>query len=281
VLLAGLVAPLGADVWQLRFSSRLGGTPDRSVSAASCEELADAAALWIALSIDPGYAARRAEASAAPSSATFADAPEPEPAPSPPPLPSPPALAPPPARREPELAARYPLGVAVGVSAQVLVGRIPGLAPGAAVHGSLSVGRVELGLVASGFPTEHESLALRGGAVGGGDYWLGAARASVGYSLFDGALTPFLGFEVDRLAWMGTGVQPKPSGERVLLAGGAGLSARYTVKRPFRLFVQGFMSALLVERPVFRQLSQGAWHEVYRPAVAAGSLGLGAEIELD
>jgi hypothetical protein len=281
--LSGLIEPLSPSGWQLRFSSRA-GVADRAVSAQSCEELGDAAALWIALSIDPSYASRRAESTPANpnpngpagSSAAFADTPKPTP-PSPPDRspPEPSVVAPgePALAAKPKQPARAPLRLrwTVALHSELWLGRLPGVAPGVGAFATLALNRFELGLSGSYFPSER---AEQGNL--GGDISLASGQATLGYALFGGTLTPLLGVEFDWLRGSGTGAPPKNTNSVNVLAADLGLRARYTLRRPVRVFAQGFASVPF-ERPRFLREDQS----VFTVEAVGGSFGLGAEIELD
>ncbi|HEY2409847.1 MAG TPA: hypothetical protein VGI10_27765 [Polyangiaceae bacterium] len=281
--LSGLIEPLSSSGWQLRFSSRAGAA-DRAVSAQSCEELGEAAALWIALSIDPSYASRRGESTpanqtpngAAGSSAAFADTPKPAPT-APPDRPRPePSIAEPgelALAAKPTQPARTPtrLRWAVALHSELWLARLPGVAPGVGAFATLALNRLELGLGGSYFPSERAEKDNLGG-----DISLVSGRVTLGYELLGGALTPLLGVEFDWLRGSGTGAPPKQANSVNVLAADLGLRVRYTVRRPVRVFAQGYASVPF-ERPRFLRDDLS----VFTLQPVGGSFGLGAEIELD
>lgn len=285
LVLVGEVQLLSSAKWELRATSGTKRESERTVSADSCEELAEAMALFIALSIDPDYAARGSSSPLAPSRATFADVPSssasgPPPATLPPTAASSPPLPPPP-KREPELSSSPrdsglpvrsgpPVGLAVGALGAMWVGRLPGAAPGVVLHGALSlkpwVTAVELGY----FPAQH---VVNGSAAG--DISLATLSGSIGYALFDGLLTPFVGVELERMHGVGAVSQPE-SGNIWLLAVDAGLRFSYPVQPALRLVLAGHVSAL----PGSARFHIEPDTELFRPARVGAQLGLGAEFRL-
>jgi hypothetical protein len=107
-----------------REGARLGAR-DIELTEPECQQAADAAALAVALMIDPNAALRDAQ-EAPPSSASFPAAPPPPtlPAPAEPAVPRPPTAPATPAARE------EPTRVRLSVAGIVAVGSLPGLAPG-------------------------------------------------------------------------------------------------------------------------------------------------------
>ncbi len=275
ITLLATVLPLDDTTWRLDVSSDSQGASGRAVTAPSCDELADAMALLIALSIDPDYAARQKSTPlAATAQSAFPDVPR-EPV-----VVATPAPAPPIASTRPVASARLaaprarsaaPLHVAVGALGALWADRLPNAAPGGVLRGALSLRKlafdVELGL----FPTQH--VAAPGGA---GDLWLGTFGGSLGYAVFDGLLTPHAGFELDLLHGAGSGLRHPDSGTIWLLGLDAGLLVRYPVQQSIHLLVAGDLSFLP---------EQARFHidpnvDLFQPSRVGARFGLGAEMTI-
>jgi hypothetical protein len=274
--LVATVEPLPNATWQLDVLSGARAQSERSVTASSCDELGDAMALLIALSIDPDYAARQGAPLTPEGHASFAN-PDPPPAtPLSPKQPEPaPIVKPMPIARgraewppEPTPARAH---LALGAIGAVWAGRLPGVAPGGVLRGALSLEEwvfdVELGF----FPTRHVT---KGSA--GADLSLATLDGSFGYALFDGLLTPYLGLELDRLHGAGTELENPQSDAVWLLGLDAGLRLSYPVHESIRLMASGRVSVLT---------EQARFHidpdtELFRPARVGAQFGLGAELQV-
>lgn len=252
------------------------GTQLRSVEAASCDELGDAAALLIALSIDPTLPERapRVATGAFPSETRPVDAPKPPPAASPPPAPAPraptskPEGAAPAARTE----ASPPLQACVGASASAWANRLPGLSPGVLVHGGVAVGPW-LGLAQLGFFPERHASRSDSGA--GGDFRLASAGAELAH-LFDLGrlrLGPSAGAEAQWVHGSGTGVENPSDADVVLISLQAGVKASVSLSRSWSLTTSGVFS-LLANRPRFVLDAIGP---VFQPERWGARFAVGAE----
>jgi hypothetical protein len=262
------------DAWRVRLETRSGHrVGKRSVTAETCEQLADATALILALMIDPTASRRKPE--------PIAVAPPVVPPPPPPPVvaPPPPPVAPPaPAPRAaapplPEPRRRWPsTALAVVVTAVGDVGTLPGPAIGVGGSLGLSLGAYRFTTELGYFPTRSGHLADRPAA--GGDFTLvtGATVACRSVlTLGRASAGVCLGAELDAVLAKGFGVSQPQSGTArwgALLAGG-----RVDVK------VAGPVSAELrvagvvpFARPPFYFDDIGT---VYRPTAVALRLGLG------
>jgi len=274
-LIATVEAQAG-ETWQLVvLSAAPGGESRRVVTAGSCDELGDAMALWIALAIDPDYAKR-----SGPGPAHVNPGVDRVPASPPPPSsaraagPAAPILAPAvraPAVEMPVTPVSAPWLVSAGAAGVVWLGRLPGVAPGVAVFGSLSrderVFTLELGL----FPPERavqQSVS--------GDLSLATLAGSLGYAFFDDSLMPYAGLELDLLHGVGQQVDHPASADVWLLGFDAGVRLSSAVHRSLRLFVDGHAS-VLAERARFHVEPNT---ELFRPTQVGAQFGLGAELRL-
>lgn len=276
VELSATVERQADETWQLEVrSAGAGGESRRVVSASSCDELGDAMALWIALSVDPEYAARGGPGASHVVNPGVA----PEPALPSPPVPEPPSR--PPARTEPPVPARAvgiprtrlaaPWLVRAGAGGAVWLGRLPGVAPGGVVYGALAREQRVLALELGLFPPEravHESLSA--------DLSLATLSGTLGYALFDGMLTPYAGLELDLLHGAGRQIEHPASGNVWLLGFDAGLRLSSAVHRSLRLFVDG-RASVLAERARFHVDPDT---ELFRPSRVGAQFGLGAELGL-
>jgi len=285
IVLWATVESESSSSWQLRVSSGSGSGSGsarvRQVSASSCDELGDAMALLIALSIDPEHAALRPShsvpplsQSASPPEAAFSDIPR-EPAPST--LPPPPSIAPralQPARGRPALESPRPeqeLHGAVSGFGAVWLGRLPGVAPGLVLRGALSRRPLVVALELGFFPMQH--VAAHGVF---GDLWLGTLGGAVGYTLFDGALTPSVGLELDLLRGVGGGVSAPGSGGVWLLGLDTGMLFRYPVRSSVSLLAAGRLSVLLEQARFLIEPDV----TLFRPSRVGAQLGLGVELTI-
>jgi len=278
-LFATVPSPVGSS-WQMRVTSGAGAAGARTVNATSCDELGEAMALLIALSIEPDYVARPAAPSgASPSSvpphAAFLDAPS---APEPPPLPAAPAPAPEPVRhpaprRSAASSARpeSPIHGAVSGSGAVWVGRLPGVAPGGVLRGALLSEPFVLSLELGFFPMQHAEAQGVGGKL-----WLGTLGGSLGYALFGGLVTPSAGVELDLLRGVGQGVSTPESAGVWLLGLDGGVLFRYPPRSAVSVLAAGTLS-VLAEQASFRIDPDVP---LFHPARVGAQFGLGAELTI-
>jgi len=283
--LSALVAQTSQGSWQLELRSRTesGQTTARSVTAASCTELADAAALLLALAIDPALSERASPTSSAfeaePQPAVDASASAPAPAQPPQSLPAPRALEPaaptaspaaPAERDAPSAPVRLRAGAAFAVWGQ----RLPGVAPGALAHAGISRRAGWAVATFGAFPARHASVA---GAAAGGDLSLFSFGAEVGYTIalapkgFE--VSPLVGGELDWVRGAGTGVAHPGDGSLLLVGLSGGGRAALPLSASWAIFGQGLFSAL-VARPRFVLDGVG---ELYRPPAWGLRFSLGAE----
>lgn len=260
--------------FQLLFSSRSAtSSATRNVSAESCQELGDAAALLLALTIDPNLKTDAPGAEGAftqDSDATPPPAPEPTPTKPTPPPPQPAlaeAAAPdlPRTRSEPA----HWLG---GAELALWNRRLPGVSPGVVVHGGLT-GRSWLWLLNVGFfPERHAGVA---GSSAGGDLELGSLGTNVGYAFAFGSVrvTPLAGVELDWLHGSGSGVTQPGSADLLLIGFEGGARLGLAISRSWSVYGQGHLS-VLAQRPRFVLDGIG---EVFRPEPWGLRFGLGAE----
>jgi hypothetical protein len=276
VELSATVERQADETWQLEvLSAGPGGESRRMVSASSCDELGDAMALWIALSVDPDYAARGGPG---PSRVVNPGGAR-EPAMPPRPVPEPPS--PPPAPTRPPVPARAagiaptplaaPWLVRGEVGGAVWLERLPGVAPGGVVYGALAHERRVLALELGLFPPER---AVRQSV--SADLSLATLTGTLGYAWFDGVLTPYAGLELDLLHGVGRQIEHPASGNVWLLGFDAGLRLSSVVRGSLRLFVDG-RASVLAERARFHVEPDT---ELFRPSRVGAQFGLGAELGL-
>jgi hypothetical protein len=261
--------------WQLHLSqTSSAGAEARDVSAPACAELGDAAALLIALSIDPTVTGTQSENMRRefPSEAPPPPQPPLSAANAPPVPPAAPRSEPqrPPSTRAPEPEA--PWRVAVGASLAAWSGRLPGLSPGALAHVATDDGRwlllAELGF----FPSRHAEV---DGAAAGGDLLMASGGGQLGYILRFGraAVAPIAGVELEWAHGAGSGVDHPDSADALLVAfqGGARLSLE--VSRAWGL-IGTVQFSTLANRPRFVLDGIGP---VFQPDPWGLRFGVGAE----
>jgi hypothetical protein len=280
LVIEATVASLGADVWELRLVSGDASAKPRVVSATSCAELAEVAALFTALSIDPtlrGAATAMFPELAGPArenNEQLAPGPPvtPPPAPSPPPAATPPAPAPAPSASRlaapgPSLRLRPVLGAFVALG----LGELPGVAPGVGVEGGLAFEQLSVRAQLSYFPEQHAAVT----DTTGGDLSLDAAGVRAAYALADGTPNVALTGGVT-LGWMhgtGTGVLNRNSGDALLLAFVPGARGTFALSPSLWLTLDAAL-VVAVNRPRFVLEGLG---EVHRPSPVGARFGLGAE----
>lgn len=261
-----LVELLPEDIWRLQLM--LGDqSPTRTVTASSCDELGDAAALLIALSIDPTLDPA-ATVPAAPATT-------PEPAAPPERLPAPVELAAPapePVAKQPSRSEAAPWQLRLGAGLALWTGRLPGLAPGPQAHVSLARARASLSLDVGFFPPQHAGIA---GSEAGGELWLASVGPKLGYGFTVGAasLTPRLGAELQLVRGSGSGVENPSSAQAVLVGVEAGTRVGLQLAKSWQGYADGAVSAL-IWRPRFVLEGVG---QVHQPERLGLRFGLGAE----
>ncbi|HEX6277580.1 MAG TPA: hypothetical protein VFZ53_31265 [Polyangiaceae bacterium] len=265
------VAWLGGESWELRVVSGGAGAAPRRIAARSCDEIADAAALVTALSIDPtlpiappssiGVFESDAAPTIPPASETAA-----EPRPAPPP-PDRPRDEPPPVPRDAPGTTTQP-AILLGASFALWTARLPAAAPGASVEAGVALGRIGLTGELGFFPEQH----AEGPDGTGGDLWMatGGARASYRLNERGPALLPFAGLSLSWLHGVGTNVENEASGDAGVVSVEPGLRVAYPLWH-LSLFGEGLLSIAL-NRPRFVLDGIG---EVYAPSRFAGRFGVG------
>ena len=275
VELVATVAPLSDASWQLEVVSGSQGESKRLVTAGSCDELGDAMALLIALSIDPDYATRTTSPQANAAFGDVTSASSAEPAASLPPAPKSAAVVAPAraALRDeiPSPRAREPVHLALGALGAIALGRLPGVAPGGAVHAALTRDRLVFALELGLFPArrvvkETVSADLSFATLGG----------SFGYALFDDLLTPYAGLEIAVLRGVGRQVDQRESHNVWLLGVDAGLRVSYPVQRQLRLLAGAQLSILAEQARFYVQPNT----DIFRPTRLGAQFGLGAELRV-
>jgi len=284
VSLVGAIQALADANFELHAELGPRGEGERTVSASSCDELGDAMALFIALSVDPDYAARTSASPIAAGHATFADVPNAPPEDIPGFEPQTPArveatpaevhrVAPLPAAHaeEPRVRSTTNAHFSLGALGAVWAGRLPGVAPGAVLRGAVALDQWIVALEGGWFPPEHvvnQSL--------GADLSLLTVGGSLGYSLFDGLLTPYAGLELDRLHGRGTHVTEPASGTVWLLGFDGGLRFAYPVRASLRIVLGGHISILQEQARFHVEPNM----ELFRPERVGAEFGLGAELRV-
>jgi hypothetical protein len=268
--LDGRVTRLGESEWQLALSQRSStGSEQRQVKAARCDELAEAAALLIALSIDPSL-------TGPPSTPTTSAFPgETEPAAT---IEKPEAAG---EVKSPDPAAPvHPVPVVPsspwrlrgGATFAAWSRRLPGLAPGIAAHAGMAsrhwVVLGELGF----FPPRHASVPA---SAAGGDLFMASGGGQLGYlwQLHRLGLGPIAGAELQWLHGEGANVDAPQSADVMLVSVQAGARVSLVFSRSWAL-VAGAAVALPVNRPRFVVDGVGP---VHRPDAWGVRFGFGVE----
>jgi hypothetical protein len=280
--LQALVSEHATGAWQLDLSSRSdsGEMSSRQVKATSCDELADAAALLLALAIDPALNVARngAAAAAFQSEPAAADAASAETSPNEPastaaaaPTPTEPAAAvassteaerPSPPWR-PRASAAFALWAR----------RLPGTAPGLLARAGVARARGWAGASFGFFPERHASVP---GQRAGGDLSLLTTGIEVGFVALDAQrveVSPVLGAELEWVRGSGVGVTDPAEADLLFLGVTAGGRADLRLTSQWALCAEGAFSAL-VARPRFVLEGVG---QVYRPEPWGLRVGVGAE----
>ncbi len=273
--------------WHAALTSAGTGSATRSLDAESCEAVANAAALILALMVDPS---RATTANATPPAAS-ASAPSaaPEAAPAPPSAPVPrdegspvvppdvgPHAGPTPGERDVESEGRRPRW-AIGVLGGVSVGALPAAQPGAEVAIAWLTERLRLE-IAGRSDWSHQRVALASRTDEGADFRLLSGLARGCYSLSSSrlALGACAVFELNWLRASGFGATPSVNGDALIPAIGASAIATYGIgdriavrvllegvapfSRPTFVIVRGPLESTAVDQPgaVWGQAMLGA-----------------------
>lgn len=286
---AGADAPLHAAAWvthdQRGWRARIAITGDgdgpreREIEGETCAQVADAAAVIVALAIDPAVGSSLTARPPAPSS------------PPPPPLPRPPLLLPPPAAAPPGLAVPQPalppvsrsspgrstsrsfgLGIKAAGGVDLLSFSTPAI--GFGVGGFLSLSRNRIELFATGWLPEVASMPRRPyvGAevsllVGGARYCRTLVEGTIG-------LAGCGGIELGAMTATSFGVTARGSGSSFWLAPGLGIVG---LLNPSRRYTLSFELAGLTPS-VRRSFWITGLGEVYRPPELTVRAVVGAEV---
>ena len=276
IVVEATVRELGTERWELRFTAGDPGAQARVVTAASCDELADVAALFIALSVNPALAFESivsfTDENTVEQPRTDRAAPRAEtPAASPAPPPTPPAeRATPPTGKETHAA--HSVRPLVAATAALGLGRLPGVAIGGVLEGGIAIERLSLRAQVGYFPPQHAAVTDSAG----GDVSLVSAGARGVYGLL-GRGAPILGLSAGMsFGWLhgtGTGVANKESGDALVIGVEPGVRAGYALTASFALVADATL-VLSLNRPRFVLEDLG---EVFQPPRFAAQFGLGAE----
>lgn len=266
-----------AAVWSVTLETQQGArTGKREIRAESCEALADAAALVVAMSIDPDTVLQNRSA---------ATAPEPTPPPASPPPPPPRPRPPPPAPTGPahrtanapdrhhQKAHREPEHWAVGIAAAVDLGRLPRPAFGEEARVAALWGHLRAELGASVWVPQDARIAGHPGA--GGHFRLVAGRARGCYRFGEHALD-VAGCAGADLSWIsaeGLGVRTPARGNQWLVSPALGVELEWRAFGPIGLFVSADLSVPVGIRPF---VIDGV--SIHRPGSVTGAGSLGAEV---
>lgn len=245
--------------WTARLTTRIDGIAgDRTLSAASCELLASASALVIALAFDPELGVAPPSEPAPPASSSAS-----------PPTPTSPGPLPAPTSPEAPSSPHVIAGAWIAADS----GTLPSLAPGAGLHVGLGDRAWSVGAYGEAWLASTATSDSRPGA--GGDFDLvdfgvrGCARLGARFTL--GAC---LGAELDRVHARGFGVTSPGEATRLWIAarGGAELGLRISEA----LFVPLHVDAVVpFSRPTFALENVGA---VFRPAPVGVRASLGVTL---
>jgi hypothetical protein len=254
--------------WTLELRTRAGDEEgERTLQAATCEEVAKAAVVIIALTIDPD------EMAAAPPSPPRA-APEPRP---------PPLLPPPRPTAPPNTTQAWYAAVLSG--AGVSFATPPGAALFLWLAGGVRAGRIAAHAGVSVGTETSESAPLPSAPSAGGKFWLISAFGR-------GCVAPLLGrfeiwgcggLEIDRLAASGYGVTSPGSGHGVWLAPAIGVEPGWAVARTVRVTLPAWI-AFPLDRPSFQLAELPAATPnptptlVFRPPAVLPRVSLGLQV---
>lgn len=261
--------------WQLGFDSSGGTAAERRVLGRSCEEVADAAALLVALLVDPLIASRTVDATVVPTDSapapiaeTRLEQPAPERAPAHTPTPA--------SGSRDEIAApaatsnaRRSPSVDLAAEFAVVAGPLPRVAPGASVAVGLRLQRLRLAARLAYFAEQHADVP---GSSDSADLRFGSGGLLLAYRALRGSveLAPFVAVD---LGWMHghRSADPDLEGSVLLVGVGPGLLSNYSISR--HVFLQArVQTQVLAARPGFVVGSD----LVHRPGAASLELGFGA-----
>lgn len=281
------VEQLAPEQWALTLTWRHESDPPstRRVSAKTCDELVDAAALLVALALDPTLPSP--EPTAPPDSEELStDVPEDESA-----SPEPgDAAGHPPERREPAKRApptpdpprdvngvAEPLRLRAGAGLTVVSGWLPSVTPGLAVVATGSLGCWSVGLELGSFLPRHQALEQ---ASAGGDFRLVRAAVTAAYAIELGTVlvvAPTVGASLNVLYGVGTGSLTSRGGYTTAAAAVTGVRFRRAIASGLSLSA-GVDAQFAAARPSFSIGNGGG--EVFRPDPLALHAGLAAEVDL-
>jgi hypothetical protein len=272
--------------WSLTLTWRHDSEPEsrRQVAAKSCDEVVDAAALLVALAIDPTLSPPESAAPVEQSSDERAP-------PSPPTGESADDLradasrlrgaagsgdAQSQATRRDVPSASVPLRLRAGVGMTIVTGWLPSAAPGLVLLGAAALGRWSVGLELGGFVPRDKAVEATSA---GGEFWLARAAVTTGYAFDVGTLlvvAPTAGAALNVVYGRGTGALAAQGGYTTAAALVAGLRVRRVIAAGWTLSVGG--DALFAGvRPSFSVGNGGG--EVFRPDSVAFLAGLGLEVD--
>lgn len=253
-------------------TDREGATRVRELRAQSCEALADATAVILALMIDPAAVAAAPPAPSPPASAPappIVGAPSnsrPEPV-----LPPPGRLSPPPTPPPRPTEVRFHLATWALADA----GSLPGVSFAAGGAAGLSIGAVRIELGAGAWPARAAPIAARPTA--GGDVSLIAGSAGACYDFLDRdgfSLGPCAAVELGRLHAAGYGVTTPGDGSALWSAGKAGAWLAWAPARRFAISLK-LDAVVPFARPSFVLENVGP---VHRAGAVVGRAGGGVEV---
>ena len=260
-------------VWRLRLHTGTDGA-GRVVQAATCRELADAAAFILAAAVDPNSVDAPATSTSTSTTGATANTPPPPPAEPLPPIPQvdphevPPREEPPPRPPRPDEPSETPFAVFAAVWIDDGLLPVGAVAPAAGFEYRpyrLVVLDASLGY----FPHAHASTE------GNADFRLGAGDVRVGYVIGPGRLEAAVisGLEVDWLHGRGDGGLAAGTGGTAFLSALIGWRLRFEVVPEWavRLEVDGVIP---IERPLFILDAATIVHE---PSVFGGRTSFGIE----
>ncbi len=259
---------------ELRFTSKE-GEGKRVLTGRDCTEVAKAAAMVIALAVDPGVKIRPDRQSAletAPQPNDQATAPEPETAVTPPATPLPTKPKPTAARnRAPRAPGKaVPLSFEGGLGPAVEWGTFPDPAFSAHAAASLGMGAFRATVAGDLFPARtydtDQSARLRLSALTG--------SLLLGYAIALGrhALTPELGVRLGDVSASAVDADQPTSANSLLFGPELGVRGTFRLGGPLGLWL-GLHGGLNLERPRFVVENRGLVHQP-QAAWAAGSLGI-------
>jgi hypothetical protein len=257
-------------------TTRDGARGERSLDDASCEALADSAALIVAMAIDPAAALASEEPAEPVAVVASAEPIESEP---PPPSPAVVVVAPPPADvpavvvRAPESPAPVRPRFLLSGGGEVLGGVFPRAALGAALSAGVVFGPLRVDVGGRFTPSSTHSLSEPSGASGTFELLVAQARGAYLFTRDAWDLGPTLGVEVGRARARGQGVSESLEGRAPWFAGSLGALA--TLRAGSVALTIDAALVVPFTRPSF--VIEGAG-TVHTPAALALRAGLSAEV---